>query len=203
MTTIIDDGNTRVWHAQINPDLIEDLYEELSQYVPWKFEKQTVYGKECNIPRGMYFYGDDGVDTYRYSKLSFPVENWTSDRCGRRVRNVRNALEYICSDVMDEDIEFDSCLINYYRDGQDYIADHKDKEVNKQHDVVATVSLGTSRKFVLKNKKEKEEIQLPLYEGDVVIMTSRTGTDWTHGIPRVALSKCSDGRISLTFRVIN
>ena len=53
--------------------------------------------------------------------------------------------------------EFNYCLINLYRNGSDYTAWHADKEaIEKGKDIVASLSLGQTRKFGVRHKNYKE-----------------------------------------------
>ena len=42
-------------------------------------------------------------------------------------------------------VEFDYCLVNLYRDGNDYINFHAD---NEERDIVASMTLGATRRYV-------------------------------------------------------
>lgn len=199
METLVDDGNTKVWKYSI--ENVEGLYDSLLD-LDWLWMEQIVYGKRCNIPRGLYVFGNRNVEEYKYSKVTIPAEDWKSSECGLVIQSILKEVVTTIRPLL-PGVRFDSCLLNYYRDGKDYIAAHKDKEALGKHNCVVTISLGTSRRFVLKNSK-KEKVETILEEGDVIVMSSDTLTDWTHEIPKVAVSKCSEGRISLTFRkVIN
>lgn len=197
METLIDDGNTEVWKYSI--ENVQGLYDQLLE-LDWLWMEQTVYGKKCNIPRGLYVFGNSNVEEYKYSKVTIPAKEWNTSESGLVIRSILKEVIATIQPLL-PGIKFDSCLLNYYRDGKDYIAAHKDKEALGKHNCVVTVSLGTSRRFVLKNSK-KEKVETILEEGDVIVMSSDTLTDWTHEIPKVAISKCNEGRISLTFRTV-
>lgn len=198
MNLLIDDDNTKVWKGSLT--CTNGLYETLKDNLDWIYGSQTVYGKTCNIPRGMYFFGDKEVKMYKYSALSFPVQPWESSEEGLKILQILEVIREEIQTLFPSEVTFNSCLMNYYKDGKDYIAHHKDKEALGDYNAVVTVSLGTQRKFVL--KKGKEKVETMLEDGDVIIMSSVTETDWTHSIPKVAISKCNAGRISLTFRKI-
>ena len=46
------------------------------------------------------------------------------------------------------DIKFDYCLVNLYRDGNDYINFHADNEAK---DIIASISLGATRRFLVRH----------------------------------------------------
>jgi len=91
--------------------------------------------------------------------------------------------------------------MNYYRNGKDYIGFHSDSEVNKG-DLIASISLGTTRKFVLRHKKWKEnetdKIEFELIGGSLLIMRGDTQDHWKHAL--IKQPKVEGSRINLTFR---
>jgi alkylated DNA repair dioxygenase AlkB len=95
-------------------------------------------------------------------------------------------------------VEFDSVGFNYYRDGDDSVAWHGDrirKEVEEP--VVALVSLGEPRKFLLRPRGGGASIAYQLGRGDLLVTGGRTQRDWEHSVPKVARA---GPRISLAFR---
>ncbi len=67
--------------------------------------------------------------------------------------------------------EFNAALLNLYRNGNDSVGYHSDKEVTSyKNPVIASLSLGAPRKFMIKNKKTKREVMFVLESGDVLIM---------------------------------
>lgn len=203
LKTLIDDGNTKVRKYSLDEQVVEDLYEYLEKHCEWIYAEQKVYNKVCAVPRGMCFYGDAEVKKYRYSKLTFDVLSWDTDQGpGQRLRELRDLIQEHTKELFPTPVRFDSCLLNYYRTGSDYIAYHKDREALGDYNCVVTISLGTCRRFLLQNS-EKKKVETTLSEGDVIVMSAQTETDWQHSIPKVAISRCPVGRISLTFRQIN
>ena len=97
---------------------------------------------------------------------------------------------------------FNSCLLNYYRDGKDSVSWHSDdeKEYGKEP-TIASFTLGTERDFMLKEKiKDGKKMKFKLESGSLLIMSGKTQEDWLHQIPKRAGVKT--GRINLTFRKI-
>ena len=77
-----------------------------------------------------------------------------------------------------------------------YHADDE-KELGDQP-IIASLSLGATRKFVFKHKKTQDKVALYLESGQLVVMHGDTQTFWKHTITKT--KKVSAGRISLTFR---
>lgn len=184
------------------------LHDKLVTGIPWICAQMNMYGKTIDIPRAMFFLGDETVKTYEYSRLSFPVQSWTHTtnslytdiECIRtRIKNDNTLMQ-----LTGVPLPFDSCLLNYYRSGADSIAAHSDKEALGPANAVVTISLGASRSFVFKNKIKGDNgrystIKTLLHNGDLVLMAGRCQELWTHSIPR---EECDESRISLTYRLI-
>ncbi len=95
--------------------------------------------------------------------------------------------------------EFDSVLVNLYRDGRDGVAWHGDT-VRKTlpEAVVVTVSLGERRRFLLRpGDHGPATLTLHSGEGDLVVMGGRCQSDWQHTVPKEAHA---GARMSITMR---
>lgn len=111
------------------------------------------------------------------------------------VSSIKRKVESVC------DYQFNSVLLNYYRDGQDSNGWHSDDEAELGiNPVIASISLGAARDFHLRYKKDKGVKQSILLEsGSLLLMKGETQSYWQHQIPKRAKA---DGRINLTFRFI-
>lgn len=95
-------------------------------------------------------------------------------------------------------VEFDSIGFNLYRDGNDSVAPHGDKIVKEiAEPIVALVSLGGTRRFVLRHRDGGKSVNFELASGDLLVTGGRTQRTWLHSIPKV---KHAEPRISLAFR---
>jgi alkylated DNA repair dioxygenase AlkB len=95
-------------------------------------------------------------------------------------------------------VEFDSVGFNLYRDGRDSVAWHRDhirREVEAP--IIALVSLGERRKFLLRPRGGGASLAFALGRGDLLVTGGRTNRDWEHAVPKVARA---GPRISLAFR---
>lgn len=87
------------------------------------------------------------------------------------------------------------------------MGEHKDDEIELDKTVpIASVSLGQTRKFVLKHSDTKNKIRqvdlvkLDLHNGSLLIMNSPTNEYWYHSIPKE--KKATNIRLNFTFRKI-
>jgi alkylated DNA repair dioxygenase AlkB len=101
-------------------------------------------------------------------------------------------------------VDFDSILMNLYRDGRDSVAWHRDTVRKRlENPVVATVSLGARRRFLLRPYGGGAiALRLVPGEGDLVVMGGACQHEWEHTVPKEGARTCLAGgaRISVTLR---
>lgn len=165
------------------------LFEKYVKEVKFEQFNITMYGKEIPQPRLQFACGDDSITQHGYSGTSITMNKWLPE-----VKEIaKQAMEATGAKV-------NSCLLNYYRDGSDYIGYHSDRETRKEYNnIVITISLGGSRRFYFQRKSDKKVIKTVLHNGDLVIMMNETQALFKHSIPR---EKGAGARISLTYRYL-
>jgi alkylated DNA repair dioxygenase AlkB len=96
-------------------------------------------------------------------------------------------------------VGFGSCGLNYYRDGRDSVAFHRDRELRDTDDaLVAILTLGATRPFRLRRHgRGGASIDLAPGSGDVLVMGGACQRDWEHGVPKV---RRAGPRVSVTWR---
>ena len=102
--------------------------------------------------------------------------------------------------LAEKGVAFDRVWVNLYRDGQDSVAWHPDRNGRVHRDpLVATVSLGARRKFQLR-PRGGGRIALVLEPGcgDLVVMGGACQHDWEHCVPKTA--RAVGPRMSVTIR---
>lgn len=169
----------------------ESLLRALIEDTPWRAEEIILFGKRCPQPRLTAWYGDRG-SRYRYSGLDLEPLPWTET-----LASLRRAVESAC------DARFNSVLLNYYRDGRDAMGLHSDDEAELgPAPVIASLSLGETRTFMLKHRRRKDvpPVKLPLESGSLLLMKGATQRNWKHGVSRER-DHCG-ARVNLTFRRI-
>lgn len=96
-------------------------------------------------------------------------------------------------------VNFNMLLINWYRDGKDYIGPHSDDETSiKNNTPIITVSLGITRDFILKDNITKERQIYKLENNSVLVMGGTCQKTHKHSLPQ--RKKIKDYRISITLR---
>lgn len=153
----------------------------------WREESVIVYGKRHLQPRLSAWHGDKA---YRYSGLSLAPLPFTP-----LLDTLREAAEAVTGR------EYNSVLLNYYRDGRDSMGMHSDDEAELGAEpAIASLSFGATRPFVLRHKITKETLRLPLTDGSLLFMAGAMQANWMHGINKTA--RPVGPRVNLTFRNI-
>jgi alkylated DNA repair dioxygenase AlkB len=96
------------------------------------------------------------------------------------------------------EVRFDSVGLNLYRDGADSVAWHRDRIPPEIVDpVVALVSLGEPRTFLLRPHGGGKSRPFKLGQGDLLVTGGQTQRRFEHSVPKV---KKSGPRMSMAFR---
>jgi len=94
---------------------------------------------------------------------------------------------------------FGPTFANYYRDGHDSVAFHRDRELRHEGPaLIAIVTLGARRPFLFRPHGGGRSIDVGPGSGDLLVMRGRAHCDWEHGVPKVA---SAGPRVSLSLRV--
>jgi alkylated DNA repair dioxygenase AlkB len=167
------------------------IMSALIDNVPWRSENIIIWGKTFVQPRLSAWYGDKGAD-YTYSGIHLTPLPWTA-----LLFDLKTRAESIAGTV------FNSVLLNYYRDNRDSMGFHSDDEPELGNQpVIASLSFGEERTFILKHKTIKvlKPVRLKLASGSLLVMKGETQRYWKHGIDKET-DHCGP-RVNLTFRCI-
>jgi len=166
------------------------IFQILLNEINWRQDKMKLYGKEVNLPRKTAWYGDQDK-SYTFSGIHLDPEPWTPT-----LLQVKQRIEEVA------EVQFNSVLLNLYRDGNDGISWHTDAEPELgENPVIGSVSFGGTRKFMFRHREDKDlKEEVELTHGSFLLMAGETQHFWQHQIPKT--SRQVDKRINLTFRVI-
>jgi len=156
---------------------------------PWVQTSQLMYGKTVTTPRLTAWYGDPNTD-HSVEGQGSPTLPWTLE-----LLEIKAKVESISG------ITFNSVLLNYYRDQNDSVAWHSDRDgVPRRNKYVASVSFGQERLFDLRKKDDPTKaFSVLLEDGSYLLMKGEFQDKWQH---RIAKSRLAMGpRINLTFRI--
>lgn len=186
---VVDLIRTETCHVYMIKDWCkaDKLYEYCLE-LPWIVHQFPLHGRICKQGRLSMIASVDAVP-YRYARASHPAEDIAKFPILENIMAEVNAFL---------GTEFNSILLNFYRDGNDYISNHSDDERDLSKSIVAGISLGVERTFRMVNKETGEKVDFELPDSSLFVMAGDTQKEWTHGLP--VRKKIKEGRISLTFR---
>jgi alkylated DNA repair dioxygenase AlkB len=159
---VLDD---RSWVDVVRSWLLgaDSLFDALVGAVPWRHGRRWMYDRMVDEPRLTRGYSGD--DPLPHPVLG-EIRTALSQRYGRR---------------------FGGVFLNYYRDGHDSVAFHRDRELRElEEGLVAIVTLGATRPFLFRPRSGGRSIDVRPGSGDLIVMRGRCHCDWEHGVPKVA-----------------
>ena len=153
-----------------------ELFELLLRAAPWQQRERWMYEQQVLEPRLVASWSRDEL-------ASLPEE----------LASIRTSVSARYG------VDFDSVLVNLYRDGRDGVAWHGDTVRKRLPEaIVVTVGLGERRRFLLRpGDHGPATLTLRTGEGDLVVMGGRCQTDWQHTVPKEAHA---GARMSVTLR---
>jgi len=183
----LEDGEL-AWMPQLPlPWTNAEVMARLLRETDWRGETVVVYGKRHLQPRLSAWHGDAA---YTYSGLRLQPAPFTP-----LLDSLRQAVEAATGH------SFNSVLLNLYRNERDSMGMHSDDEPELgPQPVIASLSLGAARTFILKHKYNKKTVRLELTDGSLLLMRGETQKYWLHGINKV--TRALQSRVNLTFRKI-
>ncbi len=152
----------------------DTLLDVLVRTVPWRQGRRAMFGRMVDDPRLSHWYRD--FDELPHRALA-------------QIRTVL-AAHYA--------VPFGAVGLNYYRDGRDSVAPHRDRELRDVDDtLVAIVTLGAARPFPIRSCHGGPSRDVRPGSGDLLVMGGRTQADWEHAVPKV---RSAGPRVSISLR---
>lgn len=152
----------------------QTLLDELSATTTWHAGRRPMYDRVVDVPRLTASLPADGP--------GHPV-----------LADIQAAL------VERFDEAFDRIGLALYRDGRDSVAPHGDmvaREIDTS--VMATVSCGAPRRFLLSPVAGGRSVSFDLGQGDLLVMGGTIQRTWRHGVPKT--NRPVGPRLSIMFR---
>ena len=167
-------------------DLLKD---KMLHTAHWEQRTQKMYDKTVLTPRLTAWYGDS--NSYDLDGNVSGKNAWTPELLSLKER-IEKKFGY----------QFNGVLLNLYRDNNDSVAWHRDKESRYgKRPVIASISLGQTRNFDFRKKDHHQsKYSLPLPNGSLLIMKGDLQENWEHRIAKSTMKMKE--RINLTFRLI-
>ncbi len=154
----------------------ETLMGDLISGTEWRRERRHMYHRTVDVPRLVASLPDDGP--------GHPLLE--------RIRALLSA-HYATT--------FARISMGYYRDGADSVAWHGDYVAREMDEptLVATVSLGAARRFLMRPRGRGRSVPFSLGRGDLFVMGGMCQRTWQHAVPKVARAL---PRLAIMFRPI-
>jgi alkylated DNA repair dioxygenase AlkB len=158
----------------------DQLFARLATQVPWRAERRRMYDRVVDVPRLVAFYDED-------QSLPDPA-----------LESIRGSLNTHYQPELGE--PFRTAGLCLYRDGADSVAWHGDTlgRSRTEDTMVAIVSLGTPRRFLLRPRGGGQSRQFELGRGDLFVMGGSCQRTWEHSVPKLA--HAPGPRMSVQFR---
>ncbi|OAA35046.1 isochorismatase [Metarhizium rileyi] len=212
------EGETDIIENILSEDLAKHAFEQLRNEIQW----QRMLHQGGEVPRLVAVQGEVSDDG------SMPVYRHPSDESPPLLPFSPTVLTIKAETEKHLGHQLNHALIQYYRDGRDYISEHSDKTIDVvKGSYIANVSLGAERTMVFRTKREAKDPSLAdtspsggtrrqsqraqLPHNSLCRMGLKTNMKWLHSIrqdKRAERDKTpaelafKGGRISLTFRQI-
>jgi alkylated DNA repair dioxygenase AlkB len=152
----------------------DTLMADLVERVDWRQGRRYMYERMVDDPR-----------LSRWYPAGEPVPAPVLD-------DARRALEQRYG------VPFGAVGLNYYRDGRDSVAFHRDRELRDVDDaIVAIATLGSTRPFLIRPRGGGTSRDFAPGRGDLVVMGGSCQRDWEHAVPK---TRRGGPRLSLSWR---
>jgi alkylated DNA repair dioxygenase AlkB len=166
-----------------------------------------------NYKEGNYDRNDNESIKVSRKQMWFQVENkyfcpiwkkrldrWKSECYSDELISIQNKVQNYINDISSifdiDSLNINSCLINYYETGNNFIPAHKDSQLSfGEYPTIICISYGDTRTMILKNKDEQYSFNLK--SNSIFIMAGSSQKYYTHEIEKKSSLL---PRYSLTFR---
>ena len=148
----------------------------------WRQNDIRVFGQWHKEPRLTAWWGP----AYQYANVS-----WPSQPLDGEVGVLTNRVMQLAG------ADYNGVLVNGYRDGQDSMGWHRDNEPEIDPTSIASLSLGATRTFKIRDRRSRQVFNVELSHGDLLVMEHLQDVH-EHSVPK--RKKVSEPRMNFTFR---
>lgn len=164
------------------------LLEWLDEHLDWQRPAVRLFGNVHPIPRTVVWFGQHA---YGYSGIVHEAAPMPAE-----IRALCERLQHTTGQP------YNGVLANRYQSGRDSMGWHSDDDYDPgQHPGVASISLGATRRFRMRHRRQRTTVNLPLTHGSLLFMGEHSQTEWQHALPRT--QRPVGLRINLTFRYMH
>lgn len=152
----------------------QTIFDHLVASTAWHAASRPMYDRIVDVPRLTASLPRDGAGHPVLDDIVAALTDHLGEWCGR-------------------------IGLAHYRDGRDSVAPHGDlvaRELDRS--VMAIVSCGARRRFLLSPVSGGGSVSLDLGHGDLLIMGGTIQRTWRHGVPKT--TRATGPRLSIMFR---
>jgi len=193
--------------------LSPEKYQELLEFLKTQEYKTGLCISGKPIPRLQIWYHLE--KSFFCEAWKYRYDRWKSETYHPIILEVQDIIQQKTKELitklhLEEELpfeitypEFNSCLINKYRDGQDSIKPHQDSPISfGEYPTISNLSMVSEREMVVKALSKfksipEKEIKFQLKPNSLFIMAGASQKFFTHSIPK---QESEHTRYSLTFR---
>lgn len=185
------DGVVRDYGLILDAEQAQQYLNDFLLHLAWQHDEVILHGQYFKTERKVVWYGDENYQ-YRYSGMPKQAQHWNP-----LLFRLKEQIEQMTGQ------HYNSCLANLYENGTQAVGWHSDDEPalyadHHQNSVIASLSLGVTRKFRFKHKYKAEHAEVMLHSGQLIVMSGQTQRYWKHCIAKS--TRIIQPRINLTFR---
>lgn len=197
-----DAGFVHYYREFLNKSEADEIMQKTQDARSWARSPIKFFGKSVLQPRDTAFFG---TKLYSYSDEKRAPTGWEDDApASTTLKELGLKIERHLGLPTDW---FNVILANRYHHGKDFMGWHADDEKSLGREpVIASISLGAERRFVIRPKRDAseeevvEKIEYVLGHGSLLVMSGKMQQHYQHSLPRVAMSKCDSKRLNFTYR---
>lgn len=181
------DGEVRYCTRFIHSLEAFEAYDALLRDIAWEHDEYKMFGKTIITKRKVAWYGAKPY-SYSYSHKDRIAHIWNG-----KLLELKELIEIELKET------FNACFLNLYPNGTDGMGWHSDDEKELvPNATIASLSLGSNRKFSFKHRTTKEKISINLEDGSLLLMKGEVQKYWLHQLSKT--KRLVKPRINLTFR---
>ena len=148
----------------------------------WRQNDIQIFGQLYKEPRLTAWWGP----AYQYASVKWPHRAMSAE-----MKELTARVEALAN------FSYNGVLVNGYRDGQDSMGWHRDNEPEIDPASIASLSLGATRTFKVRDRRNKKVTNIELEHGDLLVMEHLQEAH-DHSVPK--RTKVSTPRMNFTFR---
>lgn len=185
------DGIVNDFGQLLSKSEADTYFSYLLTETPWHQDEVIINSHHIITARQVAWVGDSHF-YYHYSGMTREATPWNA-----YLLTLKSRIEERIKTI--SPTQFNSCLLNLYANGNEGMSWHSDNEKSLgENTVIASLSLGATRKFCFKHKVKQVKREMLLTHGQLIVMRGNTQEHWLHAVMKA--SHIHEPRINLTFR---